>query len=128
MAVAGGGAAGAVACILAAAGTLRAAGAPAAGGPPARRAPPAVGAGAPLAIGAGRAGTRAAAAAACPAAAAAVLAPLKRGMTMCCPGTRAGELMLFACMIAPDGTPYLRDKVSTVSPGATTTAVPPSQF
>jgi hypothetical protein len=35
--------------------------------------------------------------------------------------------MLLACMIAEAGTPWRRAMVSTVSPGATVTGVPPSQ-
>src|SRR5580704_12678611 len=49
-------------------------------------------------------------------------------MTTRCPGCSDDtEVSPFACMIAADGTPYRRDSVSTVSPGATVTAVPPSQ-
>src|SRR5882757_7058385 len=40
----------------------------------------------------------------------------------------AGEVMLFACMIAETGTPWRCAMLSMLSPGATVTAVPPSQL
>src|ERR1700730_6838800 len=40
----------------------------------------------------------------------------------------AGLLRLLACTIAFAGTPYLRARLSTVSPEPTWMAVPPSQF
>src|SRR5258706_14305082 len=38
-----------------------------------------------------------------------------------------GAAILLACMMAEAGTPWRRAMVSTVSPGATVTGVPPSQ-
>ncbi len=56
----------------------------------------------------------------------AATAGLWRGMMIRCPGRMAaGPLKLFACRMAPTGTPYLRARLSTVSPCPTMTAVPP---
>src|SRR5216684_3824862 len=49
-------------------------------------------------------------------------------MTNCWPGWIApGGVRLLACMMAEAGTPWRREMLSTVSPGATVTGVPPSQ-
>ena len=41
--------------------------------------------------------------------------------------TAAGLVMLFASMMAATGTPWRREMLSSVSPGATMIGVPPSQ-
>src|SRR5712691_4235315 len=50
-------------------------------------------------------------------------------MTNCCPGWIApGGVRLLACMMAVAGTPWRREMLSTVSPGATVIGAPPSQL
>src|SRR5271156_832678 len=52
----------------------------------------------------------------------------RRGITRCWPGrTIAGLVMLLASMTAETGTPWRCAIISSVSPGATVTGVPPSQ-
>src|SRR5262245_32272445 len=50
-------------------------------------------------------------------------------MTSCCPGWMVpAGLRLLACTMAEAGTPWRREMLSTVSPGATVTGVPPSRL